>query len=168
MAAVRMDSALGALLLAADEVGITGIWFVGQKYFPQNLRLTDPTPPLEEAKRWLALYFSGVEPDFTPALHLTGTAFQLSVWALLQKIPYGQTVTYGALAKRLGCGSAQAVGGAVGRNPVSVIVPCHRVLGADGGLTGYAGGLEKKEALLRLERQGKAKSSPWPASHDIT
>ena len=106
--------------------------------------------------RWLDLYFAGKEPDFSPALNPTGTAFQMSVWAILQTIPFGETTTYGAIARRLEEQtkkrmSAQAVGGAVGRNPISIIVPCHRVIGADGSLTGYAGGLDKKEYLLRTE-----------------
>ena len=106
--------------------------------------------------RWLDLYFSGEIPDFTPPLHLLGTPFQLRVWALLQDIPYGETVTYGGLAAALHS-SARVVGGAVGRNPVSVIVPCHRVLGAGGALTGYAGGLSRKTALLALESRKTAR-----------
>ena len=106
--------------------------------------------------RWLDLYFAGKEPDFSPALNPTGTTFQMLVWAILQTIPYGGTTTYGAIAKRLEKStgkrmSAQAVGGAVGRNPISILIPCHRVIGADGSLTGYAGGLNKKEYLLRTE-----------------
>lgn len=106
--------------------------------------------------RWLDLYFAGKEPDFSPALNPTGTAFQMSVWAILQTIPFGETTTYGAIARRLEEEtkkrmSAQAVGGAVGRNPISILIPCHRVIGADGSLTGYAGGLDKKEYLLRTE-----------------
>ena len=114
-------------------------------------------PVLGDACRWLDVYFSGREPDFTPKLHLIGSDFRQAVWALLLQIPYGQTTTYGALAKQLAeinSGkrvSAQAVGGAVGHNPVSIIVPCHRVVGSDGSLTGYAGGIEKKIRLLTLE-----------------
>ena len=109
------------------------------------------TPFLDGTARWLDDYFSGGQPDFTPPLHLIGSAFRLRVWARLLEIPYGQTTTYGAL---LGDGaSARAVGGAVGRNPISIIVPCHRVIGADGSLTGYAGGMDRKIRLLALERQ---------------
>ena len=115
-------------------------------------------PVVELARKWLDIYFSGREPDIEVPLHLTGTPFQNEVWELLRTIPYGNTVTYGELTKRLAEKkglprmSAQATGGAVGRNPVSIIVPCHRVVGADGSLTGYAGGVDKKLKLLELER----------------
>ena len=106
--------------------------------------------------RWLDLYFGGKEPDFTPAVSLRGTPFRTAVWQILQKIPYGKTMTYGQIAEKLAREtgkpvSARAVGGAVGHNPVSLIIPCHRVIGADGSLTGYAGGTERKAALLRME-----------------
>ena len=140
------------MLLAADEQGLTGLWFDGAKYFAANLpekREEKRTPILDEAARWLDLYFAGRQPAFTPPLHLVGSAFRQRVWKRLLEIPYGQTVTYGALlGKEM---SAQAVGGAVGHNPVSIIVPCHRVVGADGSLTGYAGGIDKKIRLLALE-----------------
>ena len=154
------QSGLGEILLAADEAGLTGLWFAGAKYYASGL---DPEhekrelPVFGEARRWLDIYFSGKEPDFTPPLHMTGSAFQLGVWKLLQQIPYGETVTYGELARMaakergLGSMSAQAIGGAVGHNRISVIVPCHRVVGSDGSLTGYAGGVEKKKRLLALE-----------------
>ena len=154
------DSPLGGILLAADESGITGLWFDGQKYFARDLpaeRVEQSTPALAEAKRWLDIYFTGREPDFLPPLHPAGSLFQQAVWALLLQIPYGQTVTYGQLAARLAAErglarmSAQAVGGAVGRNRISLIIPCHRVLGADGSLTGYAGGLDRKAKLLAWE-----------------
>ena len=156
----QYQSPMGDILLAADEIGLTGLWFVGQKYFANILpdeHIVRETSILAEAKRWLDVYFSGREPDFMPPLHLIGTPFQQEVWALLQKIPYGKTTTYGALAvaiaarrglKRM---SAQAVGGAVGYNEISILVPCHRVVGTGGGLTGYAGGVDKKKALLELE-----------------
>ena len=148
----RYASPLGGMLLAADEQGLTGLWFDGAKYFAANLpekREEKRTPILDEAARWLDLYFAGRQPAFTPPLHLVGSAFRQRVWKRLLDIPYGQTVTYGAL---LGKGmSAQAVGGAVGHNPISIIVPCHRVVGADGSLTGYAGGIDKKIHLLALE-----------------
>ena len=111
-----------------------------------------PLPVFDEAVKWLDLYFGGVIPDFTPKRSPRGTGFQRRVWDVLLTIPYGQTVSYGEIAGKLGCRSAQAVGGAVGRNPISLIIPCHRVLGADGGLTGYAGGVDKKRSLLELER----------------
>ena len=150
------QSPLGGMLLAADEVGLTGAWFDGQKYFANKLpgeRTEQETPVLAETKRWLDLYFAGAEPDFTPPLHSTGSEFQKAVWALLLKLPYGQTMTYGELARQLGSEkkSAQAIGGAAGHNPISVIIPCHRVVGANGSLTGYAGGIEKKVKLLTLE-----------------
>ena len=154
------DAPLGRILLAADEVGLTGLWFDGAKYFADGLpaeHTERETPVLSEARRWLEIYFAGREPGFLPPLHPAGSAFQQAVWALLLQIPYGQTTTYGALAKQLAeindgkRVSAQAVGGAVGHNPVSIIVPCHRVVGSDGSLTGYAGGIEKKIRLLTLE-----------------
>ncbi len=145
----RYGSPLGEILLSADEEGLTGLWLPGQRQWDGDER---GCPVLEQAKHWLDLYFSGREPDFCPPLHLIGTAFQLEVWQILLTVPYGQTVTYGQIARRLSRSmSAQAVGGAVGRNPISIIVPCHRVIGADGSLTGYAGGLDKKLALLTLE-----------------
>lgn len=153
-------SPLGRMPLAVDEEGLTGAWFEGQKYLPEGVapenEETALPPVLESACRWLDLYFSGQEPDFMPRLHLEGTAFRRAVWELLRKIPYGKTTTYGALAKQLEAEtgrrvSAQAVGGAVGRNPISLIIPCHRVVGTGGSLTGYAGGIEKKVKLLELE-----------------
>ena len=154
-------SPLGGILLAADDVGLTGLWFDGQKYFARGLsneRIAQETPILTEAKRWLDIYFIGKEPDFTPPLHPIGSAFRRSVWEILLQIPYGQTTTYGEIARQLAKKqglermSAQAVGGAVGHNEISIIIPCHRVVGADGSLTGYAGGIGKKEKLLELER----------------
>ena len=154
------DSPLGSILLTADEMGLTGLWFDGQKHFARGLpaqHTEQDTPVLSEAKRWLDVYFTGREPDFPPALHPIGSAFRRRVWDLLLRVPYGQTVTYGQLAQQLAAQqslshmSAQAVGGAVGHNPISLIVPCHRVIGADGSLTGYAGGVDKKRRLLALE-----------------
>lgn len=154
------DSPLGGMLLAADETGLTGAWFDGQRYFARGLAdgaVERALPVLTQAKRWLDRYFSGREPGELPPLHPAGSAFQRAVWALLLQIPYGTVTTYGALARQLGAQSAsgrtsaRAVGGAVGRNPISVLIPCHRVLGADGSLTGYAGGVERKLRLLELE-----------------
>lgn len=154
-------SPLGDILLAADETGLTGLWFDGAKYYANGLdpkhQETD-TPVLAQTKEWLTFYFSGKEPPFCPPLHMTGTPFQLAVWELLRQIPYGKTVTYGEIARiiarqrGLAHMSAQAVGGAVGHNKISILIPCHRVLGTDGSLTGYAGGTDRKEQLLTLEK----------------
>ena len=161
------QSALGNILLAADEIGLTGLWFEGQKYFANTLpdeTVSQEIPILTEAKSWLDMYFAGEEPKFTPALHLTGSPFRQAVWKILLQIPYGQTVTYGEIAQQLAAEqgistmSAQAVGGAVGHNKISIIIPCHRVIGADGSLTGYAGGIDKKIALLKLEGTDKYES----------
>ena len=130
------------------------MWFVGQKYFPSFSDgdfFENETPVLTEAKHWLSLYFSGKEPDFLPPLHPQGSSFRQAVWNVLLTIPRGQTMTYGEIARRLNVRSAQAVGGAVGHNPISILIPCHRVVGSDGSLTGYAGGLARKEWLLHLE-----------------
>ena len=154
-------SPIGRILLASDDLGLTGLWFEGQKYFADSLDTEHrelKTPLLEKAKSWLTVYFSGKEPDFSVPLHLAGTAFQREVWEILCTIPYGQTVTYGQIARQLAAKkglphlSAQAVGGAVGHNKISILVPCHRVVGANGSLTGYAGGIDKKQALLNLEK----------------
>lgn len=154
-------SPIGRILLAADDLGLTGLWFEGQKYFADGLDAEHcelETPLLEKAKSWLTVYFSGKKPDFSVPLHLVGTAFQREVWEILCTIPYGQTITYGEIARQLACQrgllhmSAQAVGGAVGRNKISIFVPCHRVVGTNGNLTGYAGGIDKKQALLNLEK----------------
>ena len=164
------DSPLGGILLAADEKGLTGLWFDGQKYFAYGLAEAEAgeevchgsceeenSPLLTEAKRWLDIYFSGKEPNFDLPLNLSGTAFQKKVWEILCAIPYGTTMTYGQIAAQLAAEqgisqmSAQAVGGAVGHNPLSIIVPCHRVVGTNGSLTGYAGGIDRKIKLLTLE-----------------
>ena len=156
------QSPLGDILLAADDRGLTGLWFVeNQKHMGLGLSpeaVERSMPVFDDAARWLDIYFSGREPDFRPSLHLTGTAFRNRVGEIMLEIPYGKTATYGDIARRLADErasrqmSCRAVGGAVGRNPISLIVPCHRVVGSDGSLTGYGGGLERKAALLRLER----------------
>lgn len=165
------NSPLGGITLACDEEGLTGLWFDGQKYFGGGIlkggakkeqgaeeKEGKRSPVLEQTVKWLDLYFSGRKPDFTPPLHLTGSEFRHAVWEMLLGIPYGQTTTYKELAGRIAeqrglkTMSAQAVGGAVGHNPISIIVPCHRVLGTDGSLTGYAGGIDKKISLLTLEK----------------
>ena len=139
-------SPLGGILLAADELGLTGLWFTDAKYFGAGLPASAAeadTPILTEAA--------------LPPLHPSGSPFRRAVWDILLTIPYGETTTYGAIAQQLAAQrglahlSAQAVGGAVGHNPISILIPCHRVIGADGSLTGYAGGMEKKRALLELE-----------------
>ena len=154
------DSPLGRILLVADEIGLTGLWFEGQKYYAAQLpeaHTEQETPILAEAKRWLDIYFTGKEPDFLPSLHPIGSVFRQAVWEILLQIPYGQTMTYGEIARQIAAQkglarmSAQAVGGAVGHNEISVIIPCHRVVGTNGSLTGYAGGIDKKMRLLELE-----------------
>lgn len=154
-------SPLGGILLAADEIGMRGLWFDGQKYFARDLpaeRIEQNTPVLMEAKRWLDIYFAGKDPDFVPPLHPVGSPFRQAVWEILLQIPYGKTVTYGDISKQLAEKTglermaAQAVGGAVGHNEISIIIPCHRVVGTNGSLTGYAGGIDKKIRLLELEK----------------
>ena len=153
-------SPLGELLIIADEQGLAGVWFIkDSKYFDADEaeRIEEKeTKIIKDTKKWLNIYFDGEEPEFVPDIHLDGSAFQKSVWEKLLEIPYGVTTTYGEIAKELERElgdkvSAQAVGGAVGHNPISIIVPCHRVIGSDGDLTGYAGGLKRKKALLQLE-----------------
>ena len=176
MYTLHYNSPLGGILLAADEVGLTGLWFDGEKYFADTLdpeHKAQETSILRKAKRWLDVYFRGQEPDFTPPLHPIGSPFRQEVWALLLQIPYGQTTTYGALAKQLAAMhglsrmSAQAVGGAVGHNEISIIIPCHRVVGTNGSLTGYAGGIDKKAKLLTLEKIRKEHLFP-PINYSLT
>lgn len=154
------SSPLGRLFLSAKEDGLTGAWFEGQKYFAHCLNEETEEieiPLFKDVKKWLSVYFSGKEPDFILPLHFIGSDFQKEVWEILCTIPYGKTMTYGEIAKQIAAQrglshmSAQAVGGAVGHNKISIIVPCHRVVGANGNLTGYAGGIEKKIKLLTLE-----------------
>ena len=154
-------SPLGRITLSSDGEALTGLWFDGQKYFGSTLshELEEKKLPVfETADRWLALYFGGREPGFTPPVSMRATPFRRAVWEILLTIPYGQTMTYGEIAERiaeqmgLARMSAQAVGGAVGHNPISLIIPCHRVVGADGSLTGYAGGLDRKAKLLEMEK----------------
>ncbi len=150
------QSPLGDILLTVDHEGLSGLWFEGQKNYPGVWGKEDPDQPtLKQTRDWLDVYFSGREPDFRPPLHYFGTPFQMDVWRTLLQIPYGETVTYGEVASLCGRGSAISVGGAVGRNRISILIPCHRVVGADGSLTGYAGGLERKAALLKLENAWK-------------
>ena len=155
----RVPSPLGELLLVSDGRALCGLYFEGQRYRPAALE-AEERPGLavfEKTRAWLRRYFAGERPESGVPLRLEGTAFQRAVWERLRAVPYGETISYGELAAELAklrgrpC-SARAVGGAVGRNPVSILVPCHRVVGADGSLTGYAGGTERKRALLEIER----------------
>ena len=149
------NSPLGPVIVAATDRGLAGVWFEGQRHLPDRSgwRIDDRHPLLVRAVRQLSDYFAGRRTTFDLPLDLHGgTAFQQSVWQALLRIPRGTTTSYGAIGQRLGKPAAvRAVGAAVGRNPISVIVPCHRVLGSDGSLTGYAGGLDRKAALLELE-----------------
>ena len=154
-------SPLGIITLAGNGDSLTGLWFDRQNYFPHKL-ISESTeaelPIFTQTCNWLDIYFSGNIPDFTPSIYLNTTPFRKAVYDILLTIPYGQTMTYGEIArifaeqKGVERMSAQAVGGAVGHNPVSIIIPCHRVVGADGSLTGYAGGFDRKIELLKLEK----------------
>ena len=152
-------SPLGGITLASDGEALTGLWFDGQKYFGAGLPAGTPEgepPVFRQVRAWLDRYFRGEDPGPAPPLAPAGTAFQRAVWEVLREIPYGRTATYGQVAQAAGRGlgrntSPRAAGSAVGRNPISLLIPCHRVVGAGGSLTGYAGGLERKEALLKLE-----------------
>jgi methylated-DNA-[protein]-cysteine S-methyltransferase len=150
-----LESRHGQMLLVADGQGLSGVYFDGQKYLPRvesDWRRDAHHAPLRQATRELAEYFGGERKSFETALAPEGTPFQRSVWKAISTVDFGKTITYGELARRTGCpGSARAAGAATGRNPVSIIVPCHRIVGANGSLTGYAGGLERKRALLALE-----------------
>lgn len=166
------QSPVGEILLAADEIGLTGLWFDGEKYYAWNLdekHEEKEIPVFVEVKRWLDIYFSGREPDFMPPMHMLGTDFQKEVWEILRMIPYGKTITYGEIAAKIAKKrgltrmSAQAVGNAVGRNELSILIPCHRVVGTNGNLTGYAGGIDKKIVLLKLE--GAYKSEYFVPKH---
>ena len=152
----HFDSPLGRMRLCCDGTSLTAVTFPGQKHEENHIpadAVFGSCPVLEQTKFWLSQYFSGSIPDFLPPMMPKGTSFQRKVWNALLEIPYGQTVTYGELAKVLDCKSAQAVGGAVGRNPISILIPCHRVVGADGSMTGYAAGIEKKVYLLEVEKR---------------
>ena len=147
-------SPLGEITLFSDGEALTGLYFDGQRTCPAaDAGTRDDLPVFVLTKAWLDLYFAGARPLFLPPLQPDGTVFQLRVWDALTSIPYGETLTDGALASALGS-SPRAVGQAVGNNPISLLIPCHRVVGADGSLTGYAGGADRKAYLLRLEREG--------------
>ncbi len=149
------DSPQGRMLLVANDEGLCGVYFDGQKYHPQvapQWRRDAHHALLRQTQRELAEYFGGERKRFETALAPEGTPFQRAVWKAISSVGFGHTITYGELAIRAGCpGSARAAGAATGRNPVGIIVPCHRIVGANGSLTGYAGGLDRKRALLALE-----------------
>ena len=153
------SSPLGKITLASNGNELIGLWFEGQKYFGSTLNgeyKQKSLPVFEQTAKWLDIYFSGKNPDFTPPLFLSSTSFRNEVWKILLTIPYGKIMTYGEIAKLMAENrgvekmSARSVGGAVGHNPISIIVPCHRVVGTDGSLTGYAGGVDIKEKLLKF------------------
>jgi methylated-DNA-[protein]-cysteine S-methyltransferase len=150
-----MRTPIGELLLVADESALTGVYFTGQKHFPaihKDWKKNENHPVLKKAAAQLKDYFAGKRVEFDLPLRLTGTGFQEKVWKEIARIPFGKTLTYSELAKRVGSPSAiRAAGASTGRNPVGIIVPCHRVVGKDGSLTGYAGGLDRKRHLLKLE-----------------
>ncbi|MDR1163325.1 MAG: methylated-DNA--[protein]-cysteine S-methyltransferase [Candidatus Accumulibacter sp.] len=155
-------SPLGRITLASDGTNLVGVWFDGQKYFAATLKGTveeDPgVPVFDSAKKWLDAYFAGKNPALSGLpLAPAGSTFRKAVWDILREIPYGQCTTYGEIAKTMAARmgkknmSSRAVGGAVGHNPISIVIPCHRVVGANGNLTGYAGGIDRKVKLLELE-----------------
>nr|WP_296482533.1 methylated-DNA--[protein]-cysteine S-methyltransferase [uncultured Acetatifactor sp.] len=155
------ESPMGRILMSCDGKALNGLWFVDQKYYAAALseeHQEKNTVVFDRAREWLGIYFQGREPDFTPPLSMKTTPFRKRVWEILLTIPYGHTMTYGEIAGRIALEkgfshmSAQAVGGAVGHNAVSLIIPCHRVVGTDGSLTGYAGGIDRKAKLLTLEK----------------
>ena len=157
----RLHSPLGEVRLRSDGKSLTGLWFVGQVNDAKDIddiEIKNDLPIFEQVETWLERYFSGEETSITIPLQPKGTMFQERVWQILQEIPYGETMTYGEIAQRMAkekgvaTYSAQAVGQAVGKNPISILIPCHRVLGKNGALTGYAGGIQRKEQLLKIER----------------
>ena len=157
----RLHSPLGEVRLRSDGESLIGLWFVGQVNDAKeisDLEIKNDLPIFGQVESWLESYFSGKQTSITIPLQPKGTSFQQRVWQILQEIPYGETMTYGEIAQRIAkekgveTFSAQAVGQAVGKNPISILIPCHRVLGKNGALTGYAGGVHRKEQLLQLER----------------
>lgn len=149
------NSPIGEMLIASDGEAIVGLWFCGQKHFKETIGETvhnDDLAIFKKATGWLDDYFNGLDPEIDFELRPSGSEFRLKVWKILSSIPYGETLTYGDIASRISpVMSAQAVGGAVGHNPISIMIPCHRVLGANGKLTGYAAGLDRKMELLKIE-----------------
>lgn len=157
----RLHSPLGEVRLRSDGESLTGLWFVGQVNDAKDIsdiEMKNDLPIFGQVESWLESYFSGKQTSITIPLQPKGTSFQQRVWQILQEISYGETMTYGEIAQRIAqekgveTFSAQAVGQAVGKNPISILIPCHRVLGKNGALTGYAGGVHRKEQLLQLER----------------
>ncbi len=151
-------SPIGEILLASDGENLIGLWFENQKYFKNTLSSDyeeKELPIFEKVFSWLDRYFNGEKPEIDFPIKPRGSAFRQQVWKRLTQVPYGETITYGEIAKEMTgkLMSAQAVGGAVGHNPISIIIPCHRVVGANGNLTGYAGGIDKKVYLLNLESE---------------
>lgn len=164
----KYDSPLGSITLASDGECLTGLWFDGQDHLSSTMaddHLEDDLPVFKETRKWLDVYFSGRDPGFILPMKLIGTDFRKDVWSMLLEIPYGETITYGEiagkLAKKKGLThmSAQAVGNAVAHNPILLIVPCHRVIGKNGTMTGYAGGVDRKQKLITLEK-GTARAVP--------
>ena len=158
----RLHSPLGEVRLRSDGESLIGLWFVGQVNDAKDIddiEIKNDLPIFGQVESWLESYFSGKQTSITIPLQPKGTSFQQRVWQILQEIPYGETMTYGEIAQRIAkekgvaTYSAQAVGQAVGKNPISILIPCHRVLGKNGALTGYAGGVHRKEQLLRIERE---------------
>ena len=156
-----IQTPLGEVRLRSDGKSLTGLWFVGQVNDAKDnsdIEIKDDLPIFGQVETWLESYFSGEQTPIKIPLQPKGTIFQERVWKILQEIPYGETMTYGEIAQRIAkekcvaTYSAQAVGQAVGKNPISILIPCHRVLGKNGALTGYAGGVHRKEQLLNLER----------------
>lgn len=159
-----IDTPLGPMTAAATDDKLIGLWFVGQKHYPTAAQSWVPRPDypvLVNLRSWIEGYFAGKGVRMDLPLEPQGTSFQKAVWKILLQVPPGKTITYGDIARQLAAErgvpsmSAQAVGGAIGRNPISILIPCHRVIGADGSLTGYAGGVDKKRALLQLEGAGR-------------
>lgn len=157
----ELETVFGALMLSSNGEALTGLWLEGQKYFGAGLGKNVKTQELavfEQTKEWLDVYFNGKNPDFLPPLVPSGSEFRQRVWKILLTIPYGQVMTYGEIAGQIARErgmdrmSAQAVGQAVGHNPISIIIPCHRVVGSNGSLTGYGGGIHLKIRLLELEK----------------
>ena len=157
----RYNSPLGGITVASNGTAISGLWFEQQKYFADTLgnHFEEKNLPIfDETIKWLNIYFSGKSPNFTPNLIINTTEFRKSIYELLLQIPYGQTMTYGEIAKIIAIKrgikrmSAQAIGSAIAHNPISLIIPCHRVIGKNGDLIGYAGGIDKKLQLLKLEK----------------
>lgn len=165
----KVKSPIGTLTIASDGKNLTGLWMEEQKYYGSTLdekyEETSSLPIFVEVNKWLEQYFAGKNPKINFSLSPTGSDFRQMVWKILSDIPYGEVITYGDIAKKIAKKtgqknvSAQAVGGAVGHNPISIIIPCHRVVGSNGSLTGYAGGIKKKTTLLELEKVDTSKLS---------